>query len=346
MQNIRDRIFRTLRPATVLAGAAALLLSGCQSDSAVSNTEAPPAAPRTFSLVAGSDAAARLSANQLVRTWATIDKRNPTHAGALNLDPPVVASPFDLTYVGGATVRRATSWNLYVNCPAGAASCWGSGNLTPGTFLRDLNRSPFIRVVNQYLGVDALNNFKVEELGINGVPFAPNLGNTPTASINDIFSLIFSAVAFTGESGYGNIYHVFLPQGTDMCITGGVCYSPDDFSQFVFCAFHGSVDLPDPANPGGAVHVLFSVEPFQDVPGCALPGETPHGTIDATASTLSHEFFETITDPDLNAWFNFLTGDEVADLCSAFASNERMNGHAYSIQLEYSNRLHACTNRS
>jgi hypothetical protein len=90
-------------------------------------------------------------------------------------------------------------------------------------------------------------------------------------------------------------------------------------------------------------HVLFSVEPYQFVFGCALPGQTPHGVIDATSSTLSHEFFETITDPDGSSWFNLLTGNEVADLCSAFATNVFANGRFYSIQEEYSNKIHYCT---
>ena len=237
---------------------------------------------------------------------------------------------------------------MYVNCPSGPADCWGTGNLTPATFLRDLNRSPFIRVANQYLGSDAAGQFRVGELSIDAVPFVANPQGTPSATIDDIFSLIFSAASFTGASGYTSIYHVFLPQGTDMCIDEFTCYSPDDFNTWFFCAFHGSVDLPDPAdptNPARFIHVLYSVEPYQFLGGCALPSQVPHGVIDATSSTLSHEFFETITDPDLDSWYNFLTGEEVADLCSAFATNERFNNHFYSIQLEYSNRVHNCTNR-
>jgi hypothetical protein len=133
------------------------------------------------------------------------------------------------------------------------------------------------------------------------------------------------------------VYHVFLPQGTDMCIDGTTCYSPDDFTRFVFCAFHGSVDFSP------TLHVLFSVEPYQAVVGCQIPGQTPNGVIDATASTLSHELIETITDPDLNAWFNGLTGNEIADLCSTFGSNQRLNRHDYFIQAEYSNAVRACT---
>lgn len=244
-----------------------------------------------------------------------------------------INSPFDLTYAGGPLVTRATSRNVYVNCASGPASCWGTGSLSPATFLRDLNRSSFIGVVDQYLGEEAAGHFRVAELNTTAT-FA---GKTPTATINDVFAILFSASTFTNASGYTNIFHVFLPQGTDMCIDKTTCYSPDNPDTFVFCAFHGSVDF------GANQHVLFSVEPYQAVPGCEIPGQTPHGVIDATASTLSHEFFETITDPDLDSWFNFLTLNEIGDLCSAFGNNEPMGNHSYVIQEEYSNAVHNCS---
>jgi len=145
---------------------------------------------------------------------------------------------------------------------------------------------------------------------------------------------VFSAVTAINASGYTAIYHVFLPQGTDMCIEPGFCYSPDNFQTFGFCAFHSSVDFD------ADTHVLFSVEPYQAVPGCEIPGQTPHGVIDATASTLSHELIETITDPDGDAWFGLF--GEVADLCFLFASDQRVNKHDYFLQSEYSNKARAC----
>lgn len=338
-------------PIPLLAGAAALMLAGCQGDAPTADgtSDGSGLPVRPISLAPAAFTAGQLSTHRLVRTFGTIATRTSVRPSSAFGDP-VNNSPFDLTYVGGPVVTSARNWNVYVNCDGGPASCWGTGHLTPATFLRDLNRSPFIRIANQYLGTEAAGQFRVSELGISPVPFAPfSITNTtPTATIDDIFAILFSAAAATGATGYTNMYHLFLPQGTDMCIDVGLCYSPDDFLSWVFCAFHGSVDLPDPAdpsNPALSIHVLFSVEPYQAVGGCSLPSQAPNGVIDATASTLSHEFFETITDPDLNAWFNFLTGEEVADLCSAFASNERMNNHFYSIQTEYSNKTHLCTNR-
>jgi hypothetical protein len=243
-------------------------------------------------------------------------------------------SPFDLTYFGGPVITGATSYNIYVNCvpPDEPATCWGTGTLAPGTFLRDLNRSDFIRLVNEYTGVDARGKFQVRDMRTRA-----SFTNPSRATLQEIFQILSDAVTRTGASGYGAIYHVFLPRGTNMCIEPANCYSPNNPANWVFCAFHGSVNF------GPTRHVLFTLEPYQGVDGCRLPGQTPNGLIDATASTLSHELFETITDPDLNGWSNALFGFEMSDMCFAFGSNQLLNGHNYFLQSEYSNTLHLCT---
>jgi hypothetical protein len=150
--------------------------------------------------------------------------------------------------------------------------------------------------------------------------------------------------------GYGYQYHVFLPPGMDECFdsTYTICYSPDVLASFYFCAYHGSVDFPDGS------HVLYSVEPYQDVPGCAVSSPVPNGALaDSTNNVLSHELFETITDPDGTGWWNSLDnglyGQEIGDECSfinatGFApSLFKVNGKVYAAQPEYSNITHACS---
>jgi hypothetical protein len=244
-------------------------------------------------------------------------------------------SPFDLTYFGGRVVRAATSYNVYVNCPEGPAVCWGTGTLTPAHFLRDLNRSDFMNVVREYTGTDAKDKFPVL-----GMRTRLELASPPRATLQEIFHVVSDAVTRTGVGGYRAIYHIFLPQGTEMCIAEGECYSPSDPANWTFCAFHGSVNL------ASGRHVLFTVEPYQAIEGCQIPGQTPNGVIDATATTLAHELFETITDPDLDGWRNTLFGFEISDLCASFGSNQLLNGNQYFIQSEYSNKLHLCTNQA
>lgn len=324
-----SRYRRCLSPATPLV-AVALVLAACDSQPiAPSDVVSLPA--QSFEVGPDAVVAARTATMRGAHKLVTTQSRVAMPARVSGAQADIINSPWDLTDFSGPTVHSATSYNVYVNCPGSALSCWGSNGLTPATFLSDLNRSDFIRVTNQYTGTDARNHFSVAELKTT----ATFTGNT--ATIFDVFSIIFSAVQATHASGYNAIYHVFLPQGTDMCIDPTTCYSPDVDSTFVFCAFHGSVDF------SATVHVLFSVEPYQGVGGCFIPGQTPHGVIDATASTLSHELIETITDPDLDAWFNGLTGNEIADLCFVFGSNQRLNRNNYFIQAEYSNAIHACT---
>ena len=246
-------------------------------------------------------------------------------------------SPFDLTNFGGKVVRAATSYNVYVNCSVTNAPvvCWGSNNLSPTNFLRDLNRSEFIRLVNEYIGQDAQLRFPVQQMRT-----VANFAVANKATLQDIQHIVADAATSTGVSGYNAIYHVFLPKGTSVCIVAGNCYSPDDPASWTFCAFHGSVNF------SSTQHVLFTVQPYQGVAGCQLPGQTPNGLIDATASTLSHELFETITDPDFDGWYNALYGYEMSDMCATFGSSQLMNGHSYFVQSEYSNNKHLCTSQA
>ena len=103
--------------------------------------------------------------------------------------------------------------------------------------------------------------------------------------------------------------------------------------------------------------MLYSVEPFQDVPGCSVRPGTPNGQlVDSTNNSLSHELFETISDPDGTAWINFslvvLFQAEIGDECSFFTvigaeaffdpSVFSIGSHLYAVQPEYSNSAHAC----
>ena len=242
--------------------------------------------------------------------------------------------PADLSDpAGGAVVTTAKSHPVYVNC---AASCWGD----PLIFLDHFDDSDFLHITDQYIGSTANDRYKEGTASSITYPIFTALTD------NDILQIAHAAAKAHG-TGYGHIYHIFLPQGVDVCFTGTtVCYSPDNPATFVFCAYHGSVDFKDIG------HVLFSVEPFQDVPGCSVTQPSPNGSlIDSTSSTLSHELTETITDPDGTAWIALSSigtfGEEIGDLCVDPFGNEPVTilaGKPYEIQTEYSNKFHACAN--
>lgn len=292
-----------------------------------------------------------------------------TPAGIANKDkgvplsgPPTVPFPKgnkrwpgDLTYQGGPTVQTAEFHAIYVvngfttgtPCLNAVASCWGN----PEGFLTDLGASDFIHITDQYVGQTADNRY------VNGADafgtFAPSVPHILTDA--EIVALVHLAdVVFGWQTGYNGIVHVFLPPGTDECFdsTFTTCYSPDIPSSFFFCGYHGSADFADIG------HVLYSVEPYENVNGCSVPPNGPQGQLaDSTNNVLSHETFETITDPDGDAMWNSadngLFGEEIGDECSFLVfptptsvyfnpSVFKMNGVKYAAQPEYSNNGHAC----
>jgi len=256
--------------------------------------------------------------------------------------------PADLSYHGGAVVVAMEQHAIYLHPHRGCtiAACWGN----PERFLRDLGRSEFIHVVDQYTGTTANDRYTVAEERTN-INYTPPSDPFTDA---DMLAFVHAVASRTGDTGYGHQYHVFLPPGQDECFdsTFTVCYSPDKQSTFFFCAYHGSADFTDIG------HVLYSVEPFQDNYGCSSRPATPNGQLaDSTNNVLSHEVFETITDPDGTAWWNSLDngifGEEIGDECSFLlftttaayfdSSNVTLNGRNYVAQPEYNNAQHACT---
>jgi hypothetical protein len=263
-------------------------------------------------------------------------------------------APGDLTFFGGPTVPFAESHPIFLVPPGPscmANTCWGD----PNTFLEDFGHSGLSHVTDQYVGQRADNRYTLGDEFV--LPFTPTPPSAPLLDA-DIRAIVHAAAAFSGESGYNHVFHVFLPPGQDECFSKSAtfCYSPDVPASFAFCAYHNSVTFPDIG------HVLYTVQPFQNVVECNVRPDTPNGQlIDSTNSTLSHELIETITDPDGDAWFNFtnvaLAGMEIADECqffvvlevgpSAFASfgdptTFRVGRQVFAAQPEYSNQDHAC----
>lgn len=267
--------------------------------------------------------------------------------------------PGDLSnFFGGAVVPFTQSHPIFLlpnnNAACTANACWGD----PNTFLTDFADSGLSHVTDQYVGERVGDRYTL------GNQFTVSYTPTPkTAPLTDanIRAIVHIAALSSGQTGYGHIFHVFLPPGQDECFTSAAtaCYSPDVPASFAFCAYHGSVTFKDIG------HVLYSVEPFQNVRGCQVRTGTPNGQlIDSTNSTLSHELIETITDPDGSAWFNLsdngLAGEEIGDECDFFVIVQVSPGHlaafgdpttftvgkhVFATQPEYSNQDHACAIR-
>ena len=255
-------------------------------------------------------------------------------------------NPGDVTFQGGPTIPFAVSHAVFINpggrCPS-IAACWGD----PEHFLADVGESNFVHLLDQYTGITANDRYSVGSRAVLTDPIAEN----PLLE-SDLIAILHGVVMQTRLNGYGHIYHLFLQPGIDTCFDppgNHVCYSPDVPATFVFCAYHDSFTFPDLG------HVVFTVEPWQGAgSGCEDPAEgAPNSQlIDSTDDTLSHEFSETVSDPDGTAWFNGtalpLLGNEIGDECLFLGPNGlieptfKINKHLYRVQSEYSNTKHAC----
>ncbi|MBC5799245.1 MAG: hypothetical protein GIW94_04615 [Candidatus Eremiobacteraeota bacterium] len=229
------------------------------------------------------------------------------------------SSRYDLSYYGGPTVTSESAYDLYVNCSS-FSGCWGA----PGTFLGNLASTSFIHLLDQYTG-STMNNRYTYAGGI-----AESYNTSGTLQDQDIYNIVYAAASANG-TGYGHIYHVFLAAGVQQCSqSAGGCYAQQ------YCAYHGAVDFSDIG------HTLYTVEPYQGINGCMSPNSK---LADSTNSTLSHEYYETITDPDVQtnvAWYNNNYG-EIGDICRNSYGYTTVGGVRFDIQKEYSNRYHACS---
>ncbi len=265
-------------------------------------------------------------------------------------DGGIVSYPGDVTYLGGAVVPSTVFHAIYMlpttgTCPT-IATCWGD----PEGFLSDLGKSDFIHLVDQYVEDSSRDRYTV---GFDAdIPYTPP--SVPLTD-NDIQAVVHAVASASGDTGYGHLYHVFLPPGQDQCFTSAdtECYSPDMPAVFFYCGYHNSVTFEDIG------HVLYSVEPFENVLGCSVRPGTPNGQlVDSADNVLNHESFEALSDPDGTAWINFsavvLFGDEIGDECefvTFVGPNEtpffnppvfKINRHLYAVQSIYSNDVHGC----
>ena len=298
------------------------------------------------------NAGAREKLEAMHRRLAPVNIKAGATANAVTSD--ALTGPFfypaDLASGGGPTLATTRMHAIYVNATGSIASNWGN----PEGFLRNLNESTFIHLADQYVGSTADDRYPV------GRHARVHYG-TPGATLytSDIVTIVHAVASETGSGG-DHVYHVFLPKGTDTCFDittqdpNPPCYSPDNPATFAFCGYHGAVQFTDIGI------VLFSVEPWLGPgSGCEIASPAPNGVLaDSTNNVLSHETFETITDPlpgegYLNLTGGLLTGEEIGDECvlfnifttlpgDYFPPTFSINGKNYAVQPEYSNTYHTC----
>jgi len=151
-------------------------------------------------------------------------------------------------------------------------------------------------------------------------------------------------------------YFLLTPPSVESCLEASAKACSDGTSAPGFCAYHGYISA-------SAGTIVYADDPYvaglSCDPGEHWPNENPS---DATiAGGLAHEHSESITDPELDAWYDS-KGEEVADKCRTFKEktelgeplglapdgadyNQLINGDEYSYQQMWSNSAGACEQR-
>jgi hypothetical protein len=151
-------------------------------------------------------------------------------------------------------------------------------------------------------------------------------------------------------------YFVLTAPNVEDCFEASGAECSAGSSVATYCAYHGSF-----ASAGG--EIVYSSDPYvTGISGCD-DGEHPNGAPSdgALEGGLSHEHNESITDPELNAWYG-PEGNENGDKCRTFQAasefgtplgtapdgaryNQLVNGREYWYQQEWSNEESACRQR-
>lgn len=156
-------------------------------------------------------------------------------------------------------------------------------------------------------------------------------------------------------AGDDRMFFMFTAGGAEICDSSDEesCTFPAQYSDSTWCGLHESY-------PNGRV-ILYAVIPDVANTGCdpippnsiVSPNHDPYA--DSSLTVVSHEQFETVTDPVLNGWtatINVQSEEpypEIADLCVGHfgavapdGSNLHLHGHPYLLQEEWSNADGRC----
>ena len=160
-------------------------------------------------------------------------------------------------------------------------------------------------------------------------------------------SEILKVIANNGlPKGLGTYYPVFTDPNENSCFNTTDCYSPvADFGAWAYCAYHSNIiTLGAP--------VIYANMPYvhsntTSINGCNGAASHPNdAAFDDEGSAMSHEFIESITDPEPDpgstAWLDAGTGEEIADICNQETAQVTYASHPYVVQKQYSKVADAC----
>ncbi len=152
-------------------------------------------------------------------------------------------------------------------------------------------------------------------------------------------------------------YFLLTPPGVESCFDSAGTECSAGTSHAAYCAYHGVISVT-----GGVI--IYADDPYVvGISGCDSSEHPNNSPSDAALlGGLSHEHNESITDPELNAWYDSV-GAENGDKCRTFVEsseygaplgnapdgsryNQLINGAEYWYQQEWSNAGSTCKQRT
>jgi hypothetical protein len=162
-------------------------------------------------------------------------------------------------------------------------------------------------------------------------------GNCITdAQIETEIQRVMKLEGWTG--GIQRIFLLYTSSGEGSCAGSSCAYSD-------YCAYHSYINTSTP--------IIYTNEPYGDPNYCQEPGTpSPNGdpAADTAVTAASHEMTESITDPELDAWYTAM-GNEIGDLCAynygtntwdSGNANQFWSSHYYELQMEFDNHAGGC----
>ncbi len=270
-------------------------------------------------------------------------------------------APSQLEYHGGPVMTTNANYALYW-VPAGAPALPSGYQSGIDRYFADLaHDSGGIQntdsVLTQY-GVQYASTFAGALIDTN--PYPGNGCSAAAICLTDA-QLRSELSRYVSEhqlaSDLQHEYFLLTPPGVESCLeaAGHSCSAGTKHS--VYCAYHGYISV------AGGVLVYANI-PYTNGTNCDTGEEHPNGNpSDATlGGGLVHEHSESVTDPQLSAWYDSKK-EEVADKCRTFRAttefgeplgkapnganyNELINGDLYLYPQVWSNQAGGCAQRA
>lgn len=222
-------------------------------------------------------------------------------------------------------------------------------------YFQDVSETSFLKITTQYGDASGAPNDKVSLGGIvvDRVDPYPRAGTTrQPLKDSDIQAEIKRVIRVKGWTpSPSREYFVFTGYGIQSCQDKNDCSFPTANDGF-YAGYHLYFVDPQTGEP-----VIYATLPdiADTLPdsGAMQDGSklSPNGDwiADSEISVMSHEQFESITDPFLRAWGD-KSGQEIADKCqelygtvNQFGADVLLHGDPYVVQEEWSNAAGGCT---